>query len=103
MEEVSPIAASSDRKWANLHRDTNDTVCGVPEADVSGVRAAGRGPPWHGDDVDLQEDKEDHQNVPRPELGTILANSLATVSNSVKTDGKAQVENAFWVSPQTDD
>lgn len=87
----------------DLHGDTDDTVRGIPEADVAGVRAAFWWPPWHGEDVDLEKDEEDDGDVPRLELGAAEVGTLASGTDDVDADGHGEVEDAVRIRLQTDD
>lgn len=64
----------------NLHSDTDDTVRRIPEADVASVGATrGREPRQH-ENVDLDQDPEDQDRVPGPELGARAASTLVSES-----------------------
>lgn len=75
-----------------LHGDSYNAICSIPEADVTGIRAALRGPPRHSQNKDLDKDPENDRNMPRFELRIPDARAGATSTKDIYTDGQSKVE-----------
>lgn len=86
-------------KENHSHCDAGDAVRSVPEADVARVRPALWRPPRHYDDEDLDEDEEDYDGVPRPELGAVAAHALMAIADHVEADCQREVKQCLRVSP----
>jgi hypothetical protein len=82
------------------HSNTNDTVSGVPEADISSIRAALRRPPGHNKNEDLDEDVEDDSHMPSLELISVNASLLASSSKNIDSSSHSKLEHGIWVSAQ---
>ena len=87
----------------HLHCYTDDAIRRVPEAHVSGVRAALGRPPRHGNDKHLDEKPKYDPHIPGFELGVRAADAFETVSDEVDTNGQSDVEEAIRVGFEADD
>lgn len=87
----------------SLHGDANNTVRGVPEADVSRIGATLGRPPGHNQDEDLDKVEEKDSNVPSSEVAAIDTGALAASAEDVDTDGHGHVEHGRGVGTQTHD
>lgn len=86
-----------------LHCDASSSICGVPEADITGILATGGWVPWHDDDVELDEDVEDNDKIPRLKLRFGKASLASAPANDVNTDRHCQMEDCGWESAQVVD
>lgn len=85
------------------HANTNNTICGVPKAHVTSIRATLWGPPRHNQQVHLNKDVEDDCGVPSLELGTATPHAFMAISDDVDTNGHGKIEDGIGVSLQADD
>lgn len=77
--------------------DARDDVGCVPEADITSIRTTSGWVPWHDQKVQLQQDVEDDDGVPRLEAGVWQVGSLAAPADHIEANGHGKVEGCGGV------
>lgn len=69
-----------------LHCNTNDGICSIPEANVSGILSALGRVPWHDEKVELDQNVKDDDNMPRLELRLGQVGLASAPADNIDTD-----------------
>lgn len=101
--ERGPEGKGCLRKNKHLHGNSDNAVCGIPEAHVSGIWSTLWRPPRHHCNEYLDEDKEDDKNVPGAEVCPLVADAFVAVAYDVEANTKEDVEDGFRVNLEADD
>jgi len=85
------------------NRNSNSTVCGIPETDIASVAACGWWVPGHNHQVDVCYYGERYCDCPGVEAGCREVGSLAAPAEDEESDCKGEVEGVCRIDCEIDD